>query len=282
MERKSEILQNTIIKNGLLQCWENGEETVCVPEGVTTIGKCCFRGMTSIKKVIFPESLRTIGEYSFDGCSNLETLVFSSGLKRIGNACFRNCVSLESIILHDSLVSMHAEAFENCLRLSGLSLPDSLKNNIESHTFSGCLSLRSINLPAGIRQVKKGAFAGCAALESVDFQNEEILIDATSFSGCVSLNKQAQDFINAHLYSDDTVDINSRATGAPGRLSNFTERYFEFEGVECHSIEGVLQSLKCPDAAKQREICALTGGWAKLAGSQYDWKTDQKLYWQGT
>ena len=154
MERKSEILQNTIIKNGLLQCWENGEETVCVPEGVTTIGKCCFRGMTSIKKVIFPESLRTIGEYSFDGCSNLETLVFSSGLKRIGNACFRNCVSLESIILPDSLVSMHAEAFENCLRLSGLSLPDSLKNNIESHTFSGCLSLRSINLPAGVRQVK--------------------------------------------------------------------------------------------------------------------------------
>ena len=56
---------------------------------------------------------------------------------------------------------------------------------------------------------------------------------------------------------------------------------FYFDGTECHSIEGVLQSLKCPDPEKQREICPLTGGWAKKAGGQYDWRTNQTLYWQG-
>ena len=53
--------------------------------------------------------------------------------------------------------------------------------------------------------------------------------------------------------------------GAAARLSNFTERHFVFDGVECASIEGVLQSFKFSDTEKQHEVCALIGIQAKKA-----------------
>jgi len=136
-------------------------------------------------------------------------------------------------------------------------------------------------IPAGVQQIRKGAFAGCTALREVRFENKDILIDGTAFRGCVNLEDGTRLFIQSHVMEDNTVDINSRAAGAAGRLSNYTERHFIFDGTECHSIEGVLQSLKCPDPVRQREICLLTGGWAKKAGGEYEWRDAQMLYWQG-
>lgn len=156
-----------------------------------------------------------------------------------------------------------------------------MKRNIEPRTFAECRSIKRVVIPNGIQQIKRGAFHGCAKLEEVLFQNSEVLIDRTAFSGCDRLDDKTLAFIEAHVLMDDTVDINSRASGIAGRLSNYTERHFIFDGVECHSIEGVLQSLKCPDPAAQKDICLLTGGWAKKAGGQYDWRTNQTLYWQG-
>ena len=77
------------------------------------------------------------------------------------------------------------------------------------------------------------------------------------------------------------LDIKSDAPSVGGRLSNFTKRKFIFDGVQCGSIEGVLQSFKFPDPVKQEEVCALYWGSAKKAGKNQDWQTEQALYWQG-
>jgi len=66
-----------------------------------------------------------------------------------------------------------------------------------------------------------------------------------------------------------------------GNLSNFTGRRFVFDGVECNSIEGVLQAFKSPYIHIQAEICKLVGGGAKRRGSKIDWKKKQVLYWNG-
>jgi len=63
------------------------------------------------------------------------------------------------------------------------------------------------------------------------------------------------------------------------RLSNFTARSFTFRGVECASLEGILQSLKCPDKDTQKEMCMFVGKEAKAAGSAYWWQDTQILYW---
>lgn len=77
------------------------------------------------------------------------------------------------------------------------------------------------------------------------------------------------------------VDIYSKKRGYAGRLSNFTERHFTFDGVECCSLEGVLQSFKFSDIEKQKQCCRLVGIHAKRFGENEDWKTNQTLYWQG-
>lgn len=270
-----------IDEGGLLTAWEGNPKNACIPEGVTTIGKGAFRNNTVLRSAILPTSLKTIGDMAFEGCRSLEKVVLLPGVKRLGNGCFRGCVSLERIEMPETVVSIHANAFDNCSRLEEVILPGTLRRNLEPRTFAQCSSLKRVIIPEGIQQIRRSAFQDCVALKEVLIQNGNVLIDRTAFERCEELDEEMLTFIQSHVLNDNTVDINSRAAGPAGRLSNYTERHFTFDGMECRSIEGVLQSLKCPDLAVQREICLLTGGWAKKAGGQYEWRSNQMLYWQG-
>lgn len=46
-------------------------------------------------------------------------------------------------------------------------------------------------------------------------------------------------------------------------------------------MEGLLQALKFPDAAKQRRVCELVGREAKRAGGRVEWRESWLLHWQG-
>ena len=78
------------------------------------------------------------------------------------------------------------------------------------------------------------------------------------------------------------MDIGKGSGGVAGRLSNFTPRKFIFDGVECCSIEGVLQSFKFKNPEMQKEICKLSGLGAKQRGASKNWRQYQKLYWNPT
>lgn len=270
-----------IVQNGILTGWDGDAEAARIPDGVTTIGKGAFSGRSRLRRVALSDGVRTIGDFAFAGCGALEAVELNEGLKRLGNGCFRECASLRTLELPETVASIHANAFENDAKLAEIRLPEGMRRNIEARAFANCVSLLRVAIPAGVQQVRRGAFAGCTSLEEVAFANPELIIDPTAFDGCGKLSAEARAFIESHVPKDDTVDINSRAMGAAGRLSNYTPRRFVFDGVECGSIEGVLQGLKCPDIAEQRRICLLAGGWAKEAGSEYDWRAAQTLYWQG-
>jgi hypothetical protein len=79
--------------------------------------------------------------------------------------------------------------------------------------------------------------------------------------------------IDIHVESQDPRAV---------RLSNFTDRPFIFDGVQCAGIEGVLQALKEFYFETQVKICAMSGKLAKRAGSERDtWKQEQMLWWRG-
>lgn len=77
------------------------------------------------------------------------------------------------------------------------------------------------------------------------------------------------------------VDIGSTEEGPAGVLSNFAAHAFEFRGRPIASMEGLLQSLKPRDPARQREIQGLSGSRAKNAGSGFRWCDEQTLFWDG-
>ncbi|MCD7780511.1 MAG: hypothetical protein LUH05_07565 [Candidatus Gastranaerophilales bacterium] len=93
---------------------------------------------------------------------------------------------------------------------------------------------------------------------------------------------------NGHLLKDtfnkelNTLDIRSNGLYPANVLSNLAYKPFVFDDVYCSSMEGFLQSLKTKDVQEQRKTCLLYGGSARKKSSKYkNWKTEQKLYWNG-
>lgn len=82
------------------------------------------------------------------------------------------------------------------------------------------------------------------------------------------------------------IDIRSRNEWPGYALSNFYHNHFVLDGVQCTSMEGFLQSLKCSDSNEQLKICKMRGKRAKLFGHRvkgnrrYDIET-RGVFWQG-
>lgn len=77
------------------------------------------------------------------------------------------------------------------------------------------------------------------------------------------------------------MDIKLGSGFPSGALSNLAPHKFVIDGVECNSMEGFLQSLKFSNPDMQREVCKMTGKYAKSKGAKKNWQTHQTLYWQG-
>ncbi|QIG67974.1 swarming motility YbiA-like protein [Rhizobium phage RHph_Y68] len=79
------------------------------------------------------------------------------------------------------------------------------------------------------------------------------------------------------------MDVGSGNSWPSNALSNFAPHPFTFRGVECNSMEGLLQSLKFDKPHIQVEVCKLVGYAAKKRGRPRNthWQRVQKLWWDG-
>lgn len=77
------------------------------------------------------------------------------------------------------------------------------------------------------------------------------------------------------------MDIGSGNGYPASALSNFAPHKFYFRGVECNSMEGLLQSFKFKSRDVQKEVCKLVGKAAKFKGKHKKWYRTQILYWEG-
>lgn len=77
------------------------------------------------------------------------------------------------------------------------------------------------------------------------------------------------------------MDIGTGEGFPSAALSNFAPHPFVFDGVECNSMEGLLQSFKFSNPEMQKEVCKLIGKQAKFKGKKKKWFRTQTLYWQG-
>ena len=78
------------------------------------------------------------------------------------------------------------------------------------------------------------------------------------------------------------MEIHSKHPYPSNALSNFAARPFKFDGVDCGSMEGLLQSLKFEDPELQAQCAKLSGIEAKNFGSQANaaWTSHQTLWWK--
>ena len=87
------------------------------------------------------------------------------------------------------------------------------------------------------------------------------------------------------MNEENVLDIKGTGKEEQKSLSNFQNYGFVLDGVQCASMEGLLQSLKTKNIALQRKIC---GRWGVEAKNSFEkkwqntwWKLTGILYWQG-
>lgn len=140
--------------------------TVNLPKRTAIIGDKAFYSITSIKTVTIPEgnALQWIGPQAFYGCTAMAGTFYipktvtnytfeGKEMAGIGKQAFQNCKALTNVIFEEggtAPLSIGAQAFA-AAKLSSITLPARLTATatleaVPSNTFSGCTSLKSINV----------------------------------------------------------------------------------------------------------------------------------------
>ena len=211
--------ENAIIENGVLVKYTGSEAHVCIPNGVTGIGKEAFNHHKKLTSVTIPNSVTTIGEDAFHDCSSLTSVTIPNSVTTIGDGAFRGCYSLASMTIPDNVNHIGSNPFSYCKKLTKIvvspgnphfvvenghlidkrtktlitgcaSAPipeNSSVHIIGEHAFSGCDSLTSVTIPYGVSEIQKFAFSGCDSLRSVIIPFGVFKIEAWAFYHCESL-----------------------------------------------------------------------------------------------
>ena len=94
-----------------------GCKNTVIPNSVTSIGHCAFRGCTGLTSITIPNNVTSIGHYAFSNCSGLTSVNIPDKVTSIGDNAFFNCYSLVYISLSSKLTSIGEEAFRYCRNL---------------------------------------------------------------------------------------------------------------------------------------------------------------------
>ena len=161
-----------------------------IEEGVTSVGRYAFCGLTALTAVTLPDSLSAIGWGAFEDCRGLTGITIPSSVTTIGFMAFEDCRGLTSITLPDSVTSLDDSVFWGCSSLTAVTLPAGL-TSIGDYLFASCTSLTSIALPSGVTTIGASAFYRCEALVSIDLPSGVTTIGASAFAGCEALTSIA-------------------------------------------------------------------------------------------
>ena len=134
----------------------NDVTKVVFEEGITTVGKYSFYGMTGIKEVVLATSISEINRAAFRGCLNLSNVNIpeKSSLKLVGQDSFRECSSLTSIELCEGI----SEIGQNAFSTSGLNGKIIIPQSVTKIGMTAFSDLTGSN-PEIVLKATKGAVA---------------------------------------------------------------------------------------------------------------------------
>lgn len=165
--------------------------TLIVPDYVTEIGENAFESNTTCTELLFAEGSRltVVGDRAFYK-SKIRNIVLPAGVVSIGDKAFGSCPDLESVAFEDGSKLDHIgdRAFANCRSLRSVELPATIRE-IPSRAFIGCYSLYRFVVPEGCRYIFESAFENCYALASLTLSSDVEYIGNNAFSGCRQLRE---------------------------------------------------------------------------------------------
>ena len=159
---------------------------ITIPENITSIGRNAFALCKSLSEITIPAKVERIGEYAFYDCydytnysGGLKTVTFAenSRLTTIEEHAFYRCMYLEKIEIPASVTSIGGYAFNSCEDLKELAFaPNSQLKSIGEYAFGAVSTVTvspaytSVQIPASVTEIGKGAFYDCFELKTVVFE----------------------------------------------------------------------------------------------------------------
>lgn len=140
-----------------------------------------------------------IGQYAFKGNKKITKVVIPGSVSSIRGASFNNCTALEEVVIKDpepgmdskGLTKIYSSAFSGCTSLRSINLPNSLtqlgEHEFGGSVFYGCSSLTSITIPAKVPGIPDNTFTNCTTLEEVHIEGRLEVIEKEAFMNCTSL-----------------------------------------------------------------------------------------------
>lgn len=203
---------------------DSDNDTLEIPSGVTYIGDFAFFGCgyrradaingetetAGIDHIIMGDSIEYIGKCAFRGFSSLKTVTIA-GATMIADKAFYECTSLERIVVADNLTKIGKKAFYKCAELKYAEFPDDLLR-IEDQAFYKCISLVRVDLGCSLEYIGDLAFYGDILLAEMDVPTTVTYIGQQAFRDCDSLRSftlsEDLDYVGDHaFYSCDSLTL---------------------------------------------------------------------------
>ena len=212
-------LKNITIEDGMTHIPDfllqgSSIEYITIPESVTSIGICVFRGCEELKEIIIPDSVTKIGNSAFSNCRFLSKVKLSNNLTDFGQGVFKNCISLTEITIPKTVTYCTGSTpytngiFYGCTNLKNITLEDGMPKiagsllmgssieqitipetvtKIEQSAFFGCKELKEITIPVTVKEIYNSAFSNCTSLETLVFPDTVSSVGTYVAEGCTNL-----------------------------------------------------------------------------------------------
>ncbi|MBQ6159878.1 MAG: leucine-rich repeat protein [Oscillospiraceae bacterium] len=144
--------------------------SLCLPEQLSSLGKCAFYFCTELNEVTIPEGVTTIGNSTFSGCTGLTEVAIPGSVNSIGNSAFSGCTGLTELTIPEGVTTIENATFSDCTGLIEVTIPESV-TSIGSYAFRGCTGLTEVTIPNSVTSIGEYAFYGCTGLVQATILN---------------------------------------------------------------------------------------------------------------
>lgn len=152
---------------------------------ILEIADGAFENAKKLREITFADNLEIIGENAFKGCTSLFSITLPGSLFEIKSGAFEKS-GLKSFVFPPLIEKVPPRCFMDSLSLESVVLSEGIRE-IGVLSFAGLIKLRSIDLPRRIEEIPEGAFMS-SGLTSLYLPHSIKYIGASALSNCRRLN----------------------------------------------------------------------------------------------
>jgi hypothetical protein len=149
--------------------------SIVIPESVTRVGAQAFAGCNNLTSIVVSEDNKKLD--SRDNCNAIietkdnklvvgcSTTHIPSTVTVIGESAFHSCDTLTGIDIPESVTKIEGYAFRECNGLTSIVIPETVQE-IERCAFWCCTNMKSASVLGAVKEMDS-TFTGCSSLETV-------------------------------------------------------------------------------------------------------------------